>query len=198
MRQRLIMGTVAAVFVTFPFATGGFGAGTDPASSSHRLDRLDAKRPGAASAPDVYQFQVEGVYEAAAMTSVFNTVSYVAAVARAEAAREAEAARQSEAARLAAARRPTRLPVVSSSDPGGFLSCVRSRESRGDYGVVSSGGQYHGAYQFLQSTWDSTAAHAGRPDLIGVDPAAASPADQDALAANLYSWQGASPWGGSC
>ena len=64
--------------------------------------------------------------------------------------------------------------------------------------VVSSGGQYHGAYQFLQSTWDSTAAHAGRPDLIGVDPAAASPADQDALAANLYSWQGASPWGGSC
>ena len=65
MRQRLIMGTVAAVFVTFPFATGGFGAGTDPASSSHRLDRLDAKRPGAASAPDVYQFQVEGVYEAA-------------------------------------------------------------------------------------------------------------------------------------
>jgi hypothetical protein len=63
---------------------------------------------------------------------------------------------------------------------------------------VSPDGVYRGAYQFLRSTWNNVAAHAGRPDLIGVDPARASPSDQDALALDLYHWQGASPWGMRC
>lgn len=79
-----------------------------------------------------------------------------------------------------------------------FLSCVRQRESRGNYTVVNPSGPYYGAYQFLASTWNVTAHHAGRLDLVGVLPSNASPADQDEMAWSLYQWQGSGPWGGSC
>src|SRR6476619_2281427 len=39
---------------------------------------------------------------------------------------------------------------------------------------------------------------AGRQDLGGVNPANASPADQDAMAQHLLATQGLGPWGGSC
>jgi len=96
-------------------------------------------------------------------------------------------------------------PVVAPAPPSDlgqhpFLVCTRAHESdtAGGYRAVSPGGTYRGAYQFLPSTWDNTARHAGRPDLVGVDPAAAAPADQDLLAYDLYRWQGSSPWGGRC
>jgi Transglycosylase-like domain len=81
-----------------------------------------------------------------------------------------------------------------------FLACTRALESdtAGGYAAVNPSGKYRGAYQFSQSTWDSTARHAGRPDLVGVDPAQAAPWDQDALALDLFRWQGSSPWGGRC
>jgi Transglycosylase-like domain len=79
-----------------------------------------------------------------------------------------------------------------------FLTCTRQIESNGNYAAVNPSGKYRGAYQFSRSTWDATARHAGRPDLVGVDPAAASPGDQDFLALHLYQWQGASPWNGRC
>ena len=44
---------------------------------------------------------------------------------------------------------------------------------------MSPGGTYRGAYQFDRSTWNSAARLAGRDDLVGVDPAAVAPADQD-------------------
>lgn len=81
------------------------------------------------------------------------------------------------------------------NDP--FLACVRQRESRGIYTAVNPSG-YYGAYQFATGTWDATASHAGRPELIGVRPDRASPWDQDDLAWVLYQWQGRDPWGGSC
>ena len=81
------------------------------------------------------------------------------------------------------------------SDP--FLSCVRQRESHGFYGAVNPAG-YYGAYQFSPSTWNVSASHAGRPDLIGVRPDRAAAWDQDQLAWSLYQWQGAGPWGGGC
>jgi hypothetical protein len=100
---------------------------------------------------------------------------------------------------------PAPAPVAVSAPPSDlgqhpFLACTRAHESdtAGGYRAISPGGTYRGAYQFLRSTWDNTARHAGRPDLVGVDPAAASPADQDLLAYDLFLWQGTSPWGGRC
>jgi hypothetical protein len=92
---------------------------------------------------------------------------------------------------------PPSTPDVS-QDP--FLKCTRAHESdtSGGYHAVSPGGTYRGAYQFVQSTWDNVARAAGRPDLVGVDPAQAAPADQDQLALFLYHQQGAGPWGGRC
>jgi hypothetical protein len=98
-------------------------------------------------------------------------------------------------------------PPTTSPPPGGrasprhndpFLVCTRRIESRGNYGVVSADGTYYGAYQFLPSTWNATAAYAGRMDLVGVVPSNASPYDQDEMAWALYTWQGKSPWGGRC
>jgi hypothetical protein len=89
-------------------------------------------------------------------------------------------------------------PGVSSHHDDPFLSCVRQRESGGNYTVVNPSGPYLGAYQFLQSTWNLTAAHAGRSDLVGVPANVASQYDQDEMAWALYQWQGPGPWGGGC
>jgi peptidoglycan hydrolase CwlO-like protein len=78
-----------------------------------------------------------------------------------------------------------------------FLVCTRARESNGEYSVASGNG-YYGAYQFSPTTWNVTAAHLGRLDLVGVLPSNASPYDQDEMAWSLYQWQGNSPWGGRC
>jgi len=142
--------------------------------------------------------------------------------AQAQAAAEAEAAAQ-EATTTTEAPTTTAAPVVETTTTtapapppapvaapapaptGGmtaaeasFLACVRQRESGGNYSVVSANGLYYGAYQFHRSTWDTTANHAGRYDLVGVAPNIASPADQDAMALHLYRWQGPAPWGGYC
>jgi muramidase (phage lysozyme) len=59
---------------------------------------------------------------------------------------------------------------------------------------VSPGGRHHGAYQFVASTWDEVARQVGRPDLVGLAPSRAAPADQDALALALWRAAGARPW----
>ena len=103
---------------------------------------------------------------------------------------------------------PPPAPVVPAAPPstGGispehdqpFLVCTRARESDGNYGAVSPGGAYYGAYQFAPTTWNVTASHMGRLDLVGVLPTHASQSDQDAMAWTLYQWQGNTPWGGRC
>ncbi|HLH28633.1 MAG TPA: transglycosylase family protein [Acidimicrobiales bacterium] len=87
-------------------------------------------------------------------------------------------------------------PVASGSDPPlpPFLQCVVQAESGGDYGAVSPNGEYMGAFQFSQSTWNLAAQDAGRPDLVGVPPNQASKADQDTLAVVLYHLDGMQPW----
>lgn len=82
------------------------------------------------------------------------------------------------------------------NDP--WMVCTRARESGGNYQAYNGAGPYLGAYQFLQSTWNSTANHAGRGELVGVDPRNASEYDQDDMAWALYTWQGKGPWGGRC
>ena len=72
-------------------------------------------------------------------------------------------------------------------------AALRHCESGGRYDAVSPTGAYRGAYQYSQATWDWVAGFAD-PSLVGVDPAAAAPADQDAQALALFDRQGASPW----
>ncbi len=97
---------------------------------------------------------------------------------------------------------PPAQPLVwdssGSSDLPPVLLCIRWRESRGDYSALSPDGLYHGAFQFLRTTWDSTARASQRLDLVGVDPAVVAPADQDAMAIALFEMQGTRPWNGAC
>ena len=79
-----------------------------------------------------------------------------------------------------------------------FLACVVQAESSGNYQIVSPTGQYMGAFQFSQSTWNYAAQLAGLAQLIGVAPNAASGAEQDALAIALYDAVGEQPWYDPC
>jgi len=81
-----------------------------------------------------------------------------------------------------------------------FLPCTRAHESdtAGGYSAVSPDGVYRGAYQFDRTTWNSVAASTGHDELVGVDPASATPSAQDELASALYLMRGNQPWGGRC
>lgn len=120
---------------------------------------------------------------------------YIASLVRAEA--ERAAAERAEAERLAAEQAAQTAAAArartSSSSMGGGWAALRRCESGGNYSAVSSSGTYRGAYQFSRSTWNSVAARSA-PHLVGVDPAAASPADQDAMALALYRSSGSRPW----
>jgi hypothetical protein len=114
-----------------------------------------------------------------------------------EQAAEAAAA----AAAVAAAQRATTARTVDyvpgdEVDPAlnPFLQCVVQAESGGNYAAVSPNGEYMGAFQFSQPTWNSAAQAAGRPDLVGVPPNTASKADQDTVAVALYAMDGERPW----
>ena len=92
----------------------------------------------------------------------------------------------------------TRPVPKLADDP--FLVCTRRIESdsAGGYRAVDDSGTYYGAYQFDQVTWDGTAKHLQRFNLIGVRPDNAAPWVQDELAFALYKWQGASHWHYRC
>jgi hypothetical protein len=113
---------------------------------------------------------------------------------------EAEQQRQAQAAAAAEAARknPPPAPVTTATPRAGEPTAeqwarLRQCEASGRYDAVSAGGRFRGAYQFDQATWDRVAATA-YAHLVGVDPAKASPGDQDAVALTLYRARGASPW----
>jgi hypothetical protein len=59
----------------------------------------------------------------------------------------------------------------------GYRKCVMARESGGNY---KANGRYgSGAYQFIQSTWDSAMKQAEKPEWVGVRPHKAPPYVQD-------------------
>jgi hypothetical protein len=68
---------------------------------------------------------------------------------------------------------------------GGDLASIRACESGGDYSA-NTGNGYYGAYQFDQSTW-TAAGGSG-------NPAEASPAEQDRVAANHIANGNRSAW----
>lgn len=87
-------------------------------------------------------------------------------------------------------------PVSAPSEgAGGRLACIRSYEQGQAGYATNTGNGYSGAYQFLQQTWDSVAKRRGATHLVGVRPHNASPADQDAQAANLLAIDGIGQWG---
>jgi hypothetical protein len=89
---------------------------------------------------------------------------------------------------------PRPAPGTRSGGPSaGQWAALRQCESSGNYRATNPSGRYRGAYQFDQSTWNSVASRRA-PHLVGVDPAAASPGDQDAMARALYASRGAQPW----
>jgi len=208
MRKRLLL--IAAPLVVVAIAASVAVAAPSDAEHSRgpRLDKLHAERPIAASDSNA-DFSVTDAGFQKAATDIQNYVKAVQAAEVNDYLRNIGAqvvgeyivslqAAEAEAAAAAAAPRAS-TTVYSSSYPGDFLACVRNRESGGNYGIYNSGGSgAAGAYQFMPGTWNSIAASSGRGDLVGMDPAQASPADQDAMAQALYAQQGAGPWGGGC
>ena len=90
-------------------------------------------------------------------------------------------------------------PVVSDpsspSEPPSAADwlALRNCESGNRYDAVNPSGLYHGAYQFLPSTWDGLARRFFS-ELVGVLPSDASAADQDKMANKLFELQGSQPW----
>jgi peptidoglycan hydrolase CwlO-like protein len=80
--------------------------------------------------------------------------------------------------------------AVSAQPPADSVPAALERiaecESGGNPQAVSSSGQYRGKYQFDTGTWQAVGGSG--------DPAAASEAEQDRLAAVLYERRGPAPW----
>jgi hypothetical protein len=220
MRKRtfLILVPLCVVLLAAGVAFAAPGGGEHARAA--RLDNLHAVRPTAASPADSYPVAFQHLPRAMQMVAEYiqavqlqeiaafvqaiqldEVVAFVDSVIAEENARaqaEAQAEAEAAAARAAASRQVVRSAPSTSSN-GGVLDCIKQRESGGNYGVYNSQGSgAAGAYQFMPSTWNSIAASTGRSDLVGVDPAQASVADQDAMAAALYQQQGTAPWGGAC
>jgi hypothetical protein len=116
-----------------------------------------------------------------------------------QAAAAAAAAARAQAAATAGPSGSAPQGGGSSGNEAAFLACVEHFESGGNPNAFNPGGPAYGLYQFLQTTWDETVAHAGRGDLIGKHPLASagiSNGTQDAMARVLYEWQGPGPWAG--
>jgi hypothetical protein len=86
-------------------------------------------------------------------------------------------------------RRAAAAPANYAQGAGGIMANIRQRESGGNY-AINTGNGYYGAYQFDLATWRSNGG-SGYPH-------EASPAEQDRVAAVLYSRRGCNPWPNTC
>jgi hypothetical protein len=87
--------------------------------------------------------------------------------------------------KLAAARTPAPGATSTAGAPSATLQAIAACESGGNP-ATNTGNGFYGKYQFTQSTWASVGGTG--------NPAAASEAEQDARAAQLYAQQGSAPW----
>ena len=85
------------------------------------------------------------------------------------------------------AKRAAAAPATASGAAAPpHLEAIAACESGGNPGAVDASGTYRGKYQFDMGTWASVGGTG--------DPAAASEAEQDARAAQLYAQSGSTPW----
>ncbi len=88
---------------------------------------------------------------------------------------------------------PVAIALQSCGPTPAQLATLRQCEATGSYTTWSSSGRYRGAYQFDRTTWNDLARRT-HPHLVGVDPAAATPEQQDAMARALHAERGWDPW----
>ena len=88
---------------------------------------------------------------------------------------------------------PNELPPVPAGTTKAQWDQLIRCESGGNYRAYNPAGPYLGAFQFNQGTWDGVASR-HYPNLVGVDPRDASPADQHRMAYRLYEERGWQPW----
>ena len=99
-------------------------------------------------------------------------------------AKEAEQREQRQARREQQQAEQAVADVAGGPTPD-TLASIRACESGGDY-TMDSGNGFHGAYQFMQGTWEAVGGTG--------NPAEASPEEQDKRAAILYAQSGAGQW----
>ena len=87
----------------------------------------------------------------------------------------------------------TDFPAIPAGTTEAQWDQLRQCESKGNYRAYNPAGPYLGAFQFLQSTWDSVARR-NYARLVGVAPRDAAPADQHRMAHALYEESGWRPW----
>jgi hypothetical protein len=192
---------VAAAAAAIP-ATGGSDASaqTEPDPVAVYTELLSDVAIDDINMAYVLSWEATGVQENGLATLAAENAARAQFIAAAEEAQQREAlaqylrGRSSGGGGSSGASSPTRC----GDDFSCFKECTLDIESDGNYGAVSPGGTYRGAWQFDQSTWDSNSAASGRGDLVGQDPATAAPGDQDAIAHDLYQRRGNQPWGGRC
>ena len=98
-----------------------------------------------------------------------------------------EAARKAEEEARRKAWEAQRYGIGPSAYTGSYYNsghestrqCIVRKESGGDYGIRSSNGLWHGAYQFTIGTGNNAARQMGRPDLVGIPANQWTRAEQD-------------------
>ena len=88
---------------------------------------------------------------------------------------------------------PTSFPPIPAGTTQAQWDELIRCESQGNYRAYNPAGPYLGAFQFNQATWNGVA-NRHYPNLMGVDPRDAAPADQHRMAYALYGERGWQPW----
>ena len=149
-----------------------------------RLERRVARVKGADFSPSDAEARLRGESPSALRGELREGRSELRRAKRARAARSE--LRRAERARAARATGPATALAGRGGAAPPHLEAIAACESGGDPGAIGGGGAYRGKYQFDMSTWASVGGSG--------DPAAASEAEQDARAAQLYAQAGGSAW----
>lgn len=170
---------------------GGASPGDDLVASAEPVS------PDVVTTTTVDWAQVKAYADGVDAARFYELTAYFAAVQADADAQAAQAAANARAAH-AAQSRTYQAPAATAHSGGGapsnsFLSCVRQRESGGSYTAQNPSSSASGAYQYLDSSWQAL----GYAAKYGVPKASmATPAQQDAAAADTYARMGRSPWAG--